>query len=125
MRKAPVPIIEAQGAFENHEQRDDSKRPAEFLGTSNPRYLRAIHAMRVSPRTRESLDNIAGCSNGPELVAELRRRGLEVPCDKVPCIDRDGFEVKRGIYHFTAADRRKIRRWLVRRANAGQGRLDA
>ena len=117
MRKAPAPIIEAQGAFENHEQQRDSKRPAEFLGTDNPRHLRAIHAIRVSPRTRETLDHIAGCSNGPELVAELRRRGLEVPCDRVPCIDRDGFEVKRGIYHFTAADRRKIRRWLVRRGN--------
>ena len=125
MRKAPVPIIEAQGAFENHEQQRDSKRSAEFLGTDNPRHLRAIHALRVSPRSREAIDHIAGCSNGPELVAELRRRGLDAPCDKVPCIDRDGFEVKRGIYHFTAADRRKIRRWLVRRGNAEQGRSNA
>lgn len=117
MKKAPAPIIKAQGAFENHEQQRDSKRPAEFLGTNNPRHLRAIHAIRVSPRTRETLDHIAGCSNGPELVAELRRRGLEVPCDRVPCIDRDGFEVKRGIYHFTDGDRRKVRRWLNRRAN--------
>ena len=116
MRKAPAPIL-AQGAFENHGQRCDSKRPAEFLGTDNLRHLRAIHALRVSPRTREALDHIAGCSNGPELVAELRRRGLDAPCDKVPCIDRDGFEVNRGVYHFTDADRRKLRRWLNRRAN--------
>jgi hypothetical protein len=116
MKKAPEPEQD-QGAFKNHEQQRDSKRPAEFLGTSNPRHLRAIHALRVSPRTRESLDHIAGCSNGPELVAELRRRGLDAPCDKVPCIDRDGFEVKRGVYHFTDTDRRKVRRWLTRRAN--------
>lgn len=120
MRKAPVPIIEAQGPFENLEQQRDSNRPAEFLGTDNPRHLRALHALRVSPRTRESLDRIAGCSNGPALVAELRRRGLEAPCDKVSCMDRDGFEVKRGMYRLTDADRRKVRRWLARRSN-GQG----
>ena len=51
--------------------------------------------------TREHVDTEAGASNGPELVAELRRRGLEVPCSRVPCYDRDGIEVKRGIYHVT------------------------
>jgi hypothetical protein len=102
-------------AFQNHEQQRDSEVVAEFLGTDNPRHLRVIHALRGGPKTREALDKWGGCSNGPELVAELRRRGLEIPCDKVPCIDRDGFEVKRGVYHLTAADRRKIGRWLVRR----------
>ena len=117
MKKAPAPIIKMQGAFENRAEQRDSKRPAEFLGTTNPRHLRAIHALGVSPRTRESLDHIAGCSNGPELVAELRRRGLDAPCGRAPCIDRDGFEVQRGIYFFTDADRRKVRSWLQRRGN--------
>jgi hypothetical protein len=45
---------------------------------------------------------------------------LDAPCDKVPCIDRDGFEVKRGIYHLTASDHRKIHRWLNRRANRSE-----
>lgn len=114
MKEASEPSNE-HGAFQNHEQQRDSKVVAEFLGTSNPRHLRVIHALLRSPRTREALDMWGGCSNGPELVAELRRRGLDIPCDKVPCIDRDGFEVKRGVYHLTAADRRKIGRWLVRR----------
>lgn len=86
-----------------------------FTGTDNPRHLRAIHALWVSPQPREAIDSRAGCSNGPELIAELRRRGLEVPCDKTPCIDRDGLEVKRGIYYLTPMDRRLIRGWKKRR----------
>lgn len=80
-----------------------------FTGTDNPRHLLAIHALWVSPQPRESIDSRAGCSNGPELIAELRRRGLEVPCDKTPCIDHDGVKVKRGIYYLTAKDKRLIR----------------
>ena len=64
---------------------------------------------------RETLDREAGCSNGPELVAELRRRGLEVPCDRIPVYDRDGLEVKRGVYHLTFKDRRKLHRWFASR----------
>ena len=95
-------------------------QPAKFKGTDNPRHLRAIHALWVSPQPREAIDNRAGCSNGPELIAELRRRGLEVPCERTPCIDRDGFEVKRGIYYFTAKDKRLIRRWKNKRQQGGR-----
>jgi hypothetical protein len=90
-----------------------SKR--KFTGTDNPRHLRVITALLVRARPREGIDRIAGASNGPELVAELRRRGLELPCSKTPCIDRDGFEVKRGIYHLTDHDKRLIHAWLKRR----------
>lgn len=92
-----------------------------FTGTDNPRHLRAIHALWVSPQPREAIDRRAGCSNGPELIAELRRRGLEVPCDKTPCIDRDGFEVKRGIYYLTAKDKRLIRGWKKQRTGLANG----
>ena len=118
MRKAPAPT-KVQGAFQNYQQQGDSIKSAYFLGTDNPRHLRAIHALWVSPQPREAIDNRAGCSNGPELIAELRRRGLEVPCERTPCIDRDGFEVKRGIYYFTAKDKRLIRRWKNKRQQGG------
>jgi hypothetical protein len=113
MKKAPAPT-KTQGAFKNTEQPKSNKRPR-FTGTDNPRHLRVIMALLTSPRPREAIDRIAGASNGPELMAELRRRGLEAPCSKTPCIDRDGFEVKRGIYHFTDQDKRLIRAWLKRR----------
>ena len=92
---------------------------AGFVGTDNPRHLRAIHALLRRPMPREQLDREAGASNGPALVAELRARGLELPCDRVPCIDRDGKEVKRGVYHFTQRDRICIARWQARLARGG------
>ncbi len=69
----------------------------------------------VRPRTREHVDAIAGASNGPELIAELRRRGLEIPCDRVPCLDRDGKEVRQGVYSLIPKDRRLINKWISKR----------
>jgi hypothetical protein len=89
-----------------------------FRGTDNPRHLRAIHALMTRPMPREHLDRAAGCSNGPELVAELRRRGLDVPCERVECYDRDGQTIKRGVYHLTGGDRRLIATWQRGRAAA-------
>lgn len=93
----------------------------EFLGTDNPRHLRVLHALLRRPMPREQIDREAGCSNGPDLIAELRHRGLSVPCDRAPVIDRDGRDVSRGIYNLTAGDRRKIRRWLVARDRDARG----
>ena len=93
--------------------------PTRFLGTANPRYLRVIHALLRRPMPREQLDQVAGCSNGPELVAELRRLGLEVPCTRTKKKDRDLFDCWPGVYHVTQRDRTSIARWLARRARGG------
>jgi hypothetical protein len=87
----------------------------EFRLTDNPRELRALHALLRRPMPREHLDREAGCSNGPDLISRLRDRGLEIPCDKAPVIDRDGREVKCGIFHLTATDRRKLIRAMAKR----------
>lgn len=87
----------------------------EFVGTDNPRHLRAICALQTRPQPREHLDRAAGCSNAPELVAELRRRGLEVPCERINYIDRDGKPTRPGIYRFNDVDRRKVNAWLSKR----------
>lgn len=92
-----------------------SKRDSTSFQTDNPRHLRAIHALNTRPMPREHLDSAVGCSNAPELVAELRRRGLEVPCERVSDTDRDGLPIKRGVYYFTEHDRRKVSRWLSTR----------
>lgn len=92
---------------------DDEADSRPFLGTDNPRHLRAIHALlSQSALPRQQLDSVVGCSNGPELIAELRRRGLDTPCDRVPAIDRDGNPCRPGMYRLTASDCRKLRRWL-------------
>jgi hypothetical protein len=105
--------------FDTAETSTDSTTPAKFAGTDNPRHLRAIHALNTRPMPREHLDRAAGCSNGPELVAELRRRGLEVPCQRVSDTDRDGLPIRRGVYHFTEKDRRKLATWRRLRQKGG------
>ena len=94
----------------------DSKSIASFLGTDNPRHLRVIQALTVRPTPREEIDRVAGCSNGPDLVAELRRRGLDLPCTRTKTLDRDLFPTWPGVYHLTQADRRKLTAWKRKRA---------
>lgn len=91
---------------------DKRDSTGKFSGTNNPRHLRAIAALMRRPMPREQLDRASGCSNAPELVAELRRRGLSIPCERVEALDRDGRPCKPGVYHFTGTDRRKVSHWL-------------
>ena len=94
---------------------DNTKNPAKFTGTDNPRHLRVIQALMTRPLPREQLDRVAGASNGPELVAELRRRGLDVPCTRTKKKDRDLFDCWPGVYHFSQQDRRRVNRWIATR----------
>ena len=93
-----------------------SKR--KFTGTDNPRHLRAIAALLRRPISREELDSVAGASNSPELVAELRRRGLgkdHLPCERIKFIDRDGNVCRPGVYSLTEKGRRMVYAWLAKR----------
>ena len=92
-----------------------AKATRKFTGTDNPRHLRVIHALMIRLRKREEIDRIAGAANGPDLMAELRRRGLRVECTKTPGIDRDGYPVKFGIYELDDADRRAVHAWQRKR----------
>lgn len=83
---------------------------------SNPREWRALMALSVRDLTREQMDRTAGASNSPDLMKRCRERyGLDIPCIKETVRDRDGFEVQRGVYCPTAADRHRIRQLLARR----------
>ena len=95
-----------------------SKR--KFSGTDNPRQLRALTVLLRRPVPREQLDSLAGASNSPELVAELRRRGLEVPCERIRFIDRDGYTCRPGVYSLTLADRRMVYAWMAKRQKGGK-----
>jgi hypothetical protein len=101
-------------------EQGQSKRSASFLGTDNPRHLRVIQGLLVRPTPREQVDSTAGASNGPELIAELRRRGLEIPCTRTRKKDRDLFDCWPGVYALTQQDRRKLAEWKRRRARGLQ-----
>lgn len=102
------------------EQSAPSKR--EFTGIDNPRHLRVLAALLHRPISREQLDSIAGCSNGPDLIADLRRRGLgddHLPCEWIKFIDRDGKLCRPGVYSLSAMGRRMVHRWLAKRDKKG------
>ena len=84
----------------------------DFSCSVSPRHLRAIFGLLRHPISREELDRVAGCSNSPQLVAELRRRGLDVPCRMLSGRDRDGRTVRYGEYRLTGEDRRKVMDWF-------------
>lgn len=90
---------------------------AKFIGTTKPRHLRTIDALLCGPVSRERLDLVAGASNGPHIVFELRRLGLEVPCIRSTAVDCDGSICRPGIYVLTPADREKLRQWKSNQAN--------
>ncbi|MBO1006321.1 hypothetical protein IPV27_01455 [Acidovorax sp. SD340] len=102
------------------EQSARSKR--EFTGTDNPRHLRAIAVLLRRPVPREQIDSIAGCSNGPDLIADLRRRGLgddHLPCERIKFIDRDGNLCRPGVYSLTEKGRRMVYAWMAKRKQGG------
>lgn len=97
-------------------------KAARFVGTDNPRYLRALAALLRSPQPRESIDREAGCSNGPALISELRDLGLtdvNLPCNRIKFIDRDGKVCRPGVYSLTSKGRRMIFAWLAKRNQGG------
>lgn len=109
MKKAQLPLMAELSLGD--EEGSTSKNTSKFSGTDNPRHLRVIHSLMIRPRKREDVDRIAGASNSPELIAELRRRGLTIVCHRTPAIDRDGQPIKFGVYAFDEDDRRKIQKW--------------
>lgn len=94
----------------------ESAQEQREFSTDNPRHQRVLALLLQRPARREEVDRAAGASNGPDLIAELRRRGLDLPCERVEALDRDGRPCRPGIYCTTPADRRKVSAWLRRRS---------
>lgn len=79
-----------------------------------PRRRRLLLALLSGQRTREAIDRIAGASNGPDEILNLRHQfGLSIPCRRKGSKDRDGHPVQVGIYRLTDTDRTTARRLLA------------
>lgn len=101
--------------FETAEPVPLSATPLKFAGTENPRCLRVLHALLARPLPRRHVDSVAGCSNGPALISDIRDLGLGkggLPCTLIPDRDRDGRRIRRGVYYLTAAASRAVYAWL-------------
>jgi hypothetical protein len=88
------------------------RQPAKFDGVRNPREFRFLQTVLHRHMTREEVDTVAGASNGPEIVNQLRSRGLEIPCYRLGTMDRDGIWVYRGLYALSGKDRVQVARAL-------------
>jgi hypothetical protein len=87
---------------------------AKFAGTANPRHQRALQALMRGPISRERLDRVAGVSNGPQLISDLRALGLNVGCKRVTVIDRDGRRCQPGVYYLPSEEQQKVAAWMQR-----------
>jgi hypothetical protein len=71
----------------------------------SPRRIRVLEALLARQGCwifREEIDRIAGSSNGPDVVAQLRHRhDVEIDMRMVPRIDRDGRACEVGQYKLT------------------------
>lgn len=89
----------------------NSKRPVRFT----ERQKRLLAALWKSKGwiAREDVDRIAGASNGPQVISELRERlagrdGIDM--ERVEVIDRDGKPCRPGRYQLTQQGRERIER---------------
>lgn len=92
--------------------RRKQRQPGKFDEARNPREFRFLQTVLHRHMTREELDAVSGASNGPEIVNQLRGRGLEIPCYRLGTMDRDGAWVYRGLYALSHKDRGQVARAL-------------
>ncbi len=102
--------------FPRHKQR----QPGKFDGARNPREFRFLQTVLHRHMTREEVDAVSGASNGPEVVNQLRSRGLEIPCYRIGTLDRDGIWTYRGLYALSHRDRPQVARALYSGRGGGQ-----
>jgi hypothetical protein len=60
---------------------------------------------------REEVDRIAGASNGPEVMRQLKGKGLAWQCDRIKKIDRDGNPCEPGIYSIVGSGWETLQTW--------------
>ena len=88
------------------------RQPGKFDGAHNPREFRFLQTVLHRHMTREEVDAVSGASNGPEIVNQLRSRGLEIPCYRLGTLDRDGLWTYRGLYALSHRDKGQVARAL-------------
>lgn len=83
------------------------------LPTLTARQSRVLDALAIAAGWlfREEVDRIAGASNGPQIILELRRKvtgedGIEM--EQVEAIDRDGRPCRPGRYRLTETGRARL-----------------
>jgi hypothetical protein len=95
---------------QNNEAPDNTKSKYRKLSTRQARTMAALVAS-TGWISREQIDRIAGASNGPQIIMELRRKvtghdGLDTT--RMDAVDRDGKPCKPGYYCINAIGRERV-----------------
>lgn len=112
--KTPGPTKAEPSAPNSANSTADNGRSARLT----PRQSRLLEALLQASDwiSRESVDRIAGASNGPQIVLEVRRKvtghdGIEMR--KADATDRDGKACKPGRYRLSTQGRQRAMEWLA------------
>jgi hypothetical protein len=104
MKNARLPISEESSAL-------DSADSSAVKRGFTPRQGRVVDALCSTDGWifREDIDRIAGASNGPQVIAELRRNwGIDIDMERVDRLDRDGRPCKPGRYRLASVGRQRL-----------------
>lgn len=85
-------------------QAGDSSKTKRKLSSRQQRALRVLLDTRAKVTVKVLIAE-THVNNAPELIASLRRKGLEIPCEKQAFTTADGVPSKLGVYELTATDR--------------------
>lgn len=75
------------------------------------RLIRAVVRLIAGQVDREELDRVVGSTNSPDIVLQLRRKGVGILCHLVDARDRDGRPCRYGRYELTPAGRMLLQQW--------------
>lgn len=81
----------------------------------SPRLKRLLAALYAAKRglRRADADRAIPTQNAPEYIRQLKTRfHLEIPREDVPFTTIDGVKSRRGVYHLTEDDRRRVKALL-------------
>lgn len=86
--------------------------PDAITPSVTPRQSRLLTALLNGPVSRHNADGIAGASNSPEVVRQLRALGIRIDCERIEILDRDGLPSRPGIYHLCESSEPLVRQIL-------------
>jgi hypothetical protein len=90
------------------QRQPDEARPTRprFADGLSMRQRAALLALTGGPVLREAMDRATGSSNGPDIVSQLRGKGVDIECVRVEATDKWGEPSRPGLYRLTAAGKR-------------------
>ena len=75
------------------------------------RQIRAVVRLVKGAVDREELDRVSGSTNSPDIVRQLRRKGIGINMQRIDALDRDGRDCWFGRYSLTESGRRAVQQW--------------